>query len=341
MVSERELKQANERIEELQLRLADANFKLDKSDNLREAVGMLTTLHPTMEMDVDHPMAMAEKIVKHVESTSEMLREKLRDFCRWSEKLASYAGSQWADDNDLSQETHWLNVTRNEVLTTLTPRTASSDIWWTLRNAENVGKITALEHAMADMQETYQKRISILRKALEVQKCYCSYLETGKLQQCARCEALIGLVDEWMVKHDAEKDQRINELTTALNATHSNFLKTVERRNKEYGKLQDLFSAMALHLERIIGEHNAPSDCYSTGPSTGNVIVDHVACPSCSAIQFLADYSAAILATRDAAKIAEGRKAGLLKAANRAENHRSGCASAEGLREMAEEAPDA
>lgn len=35
---------------------------------------------------------------------------------------------------------------------------------------------------------------------------------------------------------------------------------------------------------RAIGDHNAPSDCYATGPMTGDSIRDLVQCPACSAI---------------------------------------------------------
>jgi len=35
-------------------------------ERLREALGLLTTLHPAMEMDVDDPVGMAEKIERHV-----------------------------------------------------------------------------------------------------------------------------------------------------------------------------------------------------------------------------------------------------------------------------------
>lgn len=38
-----------------------------------------------------------------------------------------------------------------------------------------------------------------------------------------------------------------------------------------------------------IGDHHAPGDCYSTGPVTGNFVIDHLSCPACS---FLARYDA-------------------------------------------------
>lgn len=54
----------------------------------------------------------------------------------------------------------------------------------------------------------------------------------------------------------------------------------------------------ALHEgRRAIGDHSAPSDCYATGPLTGNPIRDLVQCPACS---FIAMYDAVIAkATRE------------------------------------------
>lgn len=48
----------------------------------------------------------------------------------------------------------------------------------------------------------------------------------------------------------------------------------------------------ALHEgRRAIGEHSVPSDCYATGPMTGDRIRDLVQCPACC---FIAMYDAAI-----------------------------------------------
>lgn len=37
-------------------------------------------------------------------------------------------------------------------------------------------------------------------------------------------------------------------------------------------------------FERAIGEHSAPSDCYATGPMTGDSFRDLIQCPACSAL---------------------------------------------------------
>lgn len=42
---------------------------------------------------------------------------------------------------------------------------------------------------------------------------------------------------------------------------------------------------------RAIGEHSAPTDCYATGPLTGDPLRDLVECPACS---FISMYDAAI-----------------------------------------------
>ena len=41
-------------------------------------------------------------------------------------------------------------------------------------------------------------------------------------------------------------------------------------------------------LQRVVGSHNPPNDCYATGPLTGNEVEDLVSCPSCEADALLA-----------------------------------------------------
>lgn len=45
-------------------------------------------------------------------------------------------------------------------------------------------------------------------------------------------------------------------------------------------------------LKRVVGDHNAPDDCYATGPLTGNPYQDLVACPSCQAESIIAEVEA-------------------------------------------------
>lgn len=43
-------------------------------------------------------------------------------------------------------------------------------------------------------------------------------------------------------------------------------------------KLEKLVQA----ADRAVGVHNAPSECYATGPMTGDPIADLVECPACT-----------------------------------------------------------
>lgn len=58
---------------------------------------------------------------------------------------------------------------------------------------------------------------------------------------------------------------------------------------------------------RAIGDHFAPSDCYATGPLTGDPIRDLVQCPACS---FLAMYDETMGEARSALSLAEGGERG-------------------------------
>jgi hypothetical protein len=41
------------------------------------------------------------------------------------------------------------------------------------------------------------------------------------------------------------------------------------------------YHALVIAADRAIGDHNAPNDCYATGPLTGDPIADLVECPAC------------------------------------------------------------
>jgi len=41
-------------------------------------------------------------------------------------------------------------------------------------------------------------------------------------------------------------------------------------------------------LARVVGDHAVPSDCYATGPLTGDDFIDLISCPSCEALNMLA-----------------------------------------------------
>lgn len=39
---------------------------------------------------------------------------------------------------------------------------------------------------------------------------------------------------------------------------------------------------LVIAADRAVGTHNAPDDCYATGPLTGDPIADLVECPACT-----------------------------------------------------------
>jgi len=45
---------------------------------------------------------------------------------------------------------------------------------------------------------------------------------------------------------------------------------------------------LVTELRRVVGEHNAPADCYSTGPFYGDA--RDTTCPSCEALRTLEEY---------------------------------------------------
>ncbi len=51
-------------------------------------------------------------------------------------------------------------------------------------------------------------------------------------------------------------------------------------------------SALTHHLAQVIGDHNAPSDCYSSGPIFGDA--RDAVCPACAALHFLSNPRASV-----------------------------------------------
>lgn len=56
-----------------------------------------------------------------------------------------------------------------------------------------------------------------------------------------------------------------------------------EREAKQDARIWELEAALE-EARRAIGDHFAPSDCYATGPLTGDPYRDLVVCPACSFI---------------------------------------------------------
>ena len=114
--------------------------------------------------------------------------------------------------------------------------------------------------------------------------------------------------DEWLTsggfKRDADADYmftcepaNIAELLAELSRLSSAHSEAVEDARKhlaelsasraEAGRLREALK----EARRAIGDHHAPSDCYATGPLTGDPFRDLVQCPACS---FIAMYDAAL-----------------------------------------------
>lgn len=75
---------------------------------------------------------------------------------------------------------------------------------------------------------------------------------------------------------------------SGMKAVHSNFARTLERERDEARRERDKDVAIEWSRTQVIeaarralGDHNAPDDCFSMGPSTGDPIKDFVICPGC------------------------------------------------------------
>ncbi len=66
----------------------------------------------------------------------------------------------------------------------------------------------------------------------------------------------------------------------------------IERLTKERDAAIANASALTQHLTQVIGDHNAPSDCYSSGPMFGDA--RDAICPACAALHFLSNQRASV-----------------------------------------------
>lgn len=82
-----------------------------------------------------------------------------------------------------------------------------------------------------------------------------------------------------------------DELRATIRKMDQEHTQSLDGKLAMVGKLEELeglrkkLSRAYYHLRRVIGDHNAPGDCYSTGPHEGNAM-DHI-CPSCAALREL------------------------------------------------------
>lgn len=79
--------------------------------------------------------------------------------------------------------------------------------------------------------------------------------------------------------------QQSHEIARSLDADGREVIEKLAEHVLGY---DELVAALA-EARRAIGDHSAPSDCYATGPLTGDAYRDLVECPACS---FLAKHDA-------------------------------------------------
>lgn len=78
-------------------------------EELGQAVGLLTTLHPTMVMDADHPLDMAKKIEVYVARRVEALEkvvEVLREVQEWRLSAVGLSPAPNTDPSTLGERIH-------------------------------------------------------------------------------------------------------------------------------------------------------------------------------------------------------------------------------------------
>ena len=73
---------------------------------------------------------------------------------------------------------------------------------------------------------------------------------------------------------------------TGFHHDHYCWREVIPRLRAEFAAANEREAALRRALERVVGDHHAPSDCYSTGPLTGTPMDEM--CPSCDAIRILA-----------------------------------------------------
>jgi hypothetical protein len=90
----------------------------------------------------------------------------------------------------------------------------------------------------------------------------------------------------------SEKIERLTALNSTLTAKGNAFVienarqaEKIDSLTKERDAVIARASALTHHLTQVIGEHYAPSDCYSSGPLLGDA--RDVVCPACEALRFL------------------------------------------------------
>ena len=116
------------------------------------------------------------------------------------------------------------------------------------------------------------------------------------------CARLSYALADAMLKEKKSGDDVITNLEKEIEALHAELQcaeaiaratdgqdaddrKIIDEMDIEIVALRAKVSSLAVHLKRVIGDHNAPHDCFSTGPLTGTAEDD--LCPACEALRLL------------------------------------------------------
>lgn len=73
-----------------------------------------------------------------------------------------------------------------------------------------------------------------------------------------------------------------NAAIVRLQEENAGLIAELEKLRADAGRSKTQLADLKMLAARALGEHNSPSDCYSTGPLTGDPIVDLVQCPGCA-----------------------------------------------------------
>lgn len=88
----------------------------------------------------------------------------------------------------------------------------------------------------------------------------------------------------------AELERERDEAKAEVRRIHREKCELFDARVAANARAERLEAALR-EGRRAIGDHNAPNDCYATGPLTGDEYRDLVECPACS---FILNYDAAL-----------------------------------------------
>ena len=95
------------------------------------------------------------------------------------------------------------------------------------------------------------------------------------------------VVEWWNRRTPSDELSRLSSAHSEAVEDARKHLAELSASRAEAGRLREALK----EARRAIGDHHAPSDCYATGPLTGDPFRDLVQCPACS---FIAMYDAAL-----------------------------------------------